>query len=246
LEKISKSLEKTPDFCVIIFHENESADKRTGLYKKIQKYGKIEEFKHKSPNEITRWIMDQSRNKDIKITPLTASYLTNHCGIELWKISNELEKLKIYAQNKEITNEMIDNLTTPSITSSIFKLTDKIAEKNTKEALKTLKNLQESGEDITRVFFMIVRHFRILIQAHDLIQKKETQTGIAKRLKQHPFVIQKTSAQSRNFTQEKLEKIYGHLLKIDKDFKTGSIKIIKGDNRAYILAIEKLIIDCCQ
>lgn len=246
LEKIAKNLEKTPDFCVIVFQETGGVDKRLGIYKKIGKLGKIEEFTEKSPQEAMQWVLNKAKKHQLTISVPTANYLVNHCGNELWTLSNELEKLRLYANGQEITSTMIDTITIPSLSASIFKLTDKIAEKNSRQALQILKTLQESGEEVTKVFFMIVRHFRILIQIHDMLQKNEPRISIGKRLKQPPFVIQKSSIQSQNFDSQKLEKIYQNLLEIDHDFKTGKIRIIKEDNRAYCLAIEKLIINCCQ
>lgn len=246
LEKLSKAIEKTPDFCILVFQESGSIDKRLGLYKKISKLGTVEEFKEKNPSEITSFILTKARREEIKISPLVANYISTHCGSDLWTISNEIKKLKLFAQDKEVTTTMVDQLTTPSLSASVFKLTDTITEKDSRKALQILKTLDENGEELTKIFFMIVRHFRILIQVHDMVQKNESRGTIQKRLKQHPFVIQKTSTQSKNFTSQRLEEIYGKLLEIDKNFKTGVVRIQQGDNRAYSLAIEKLIIDCCR
>ncbi|MEK7086110.1 MAG: hypothetical protein AAB953_03810, partial [Patescibacteria group bacterium] len=90
------------------------------------------------------------------------------------------------------------------------------------------------------------RHFRILIQVHELINKGENSFTITKKLQQHPFVIQKTSYQEKNFSKEKLEKIYQQFLEIDTKVKTGIIKSYKTDEKEFELAIEKLIIDCCK
>ena len=245
-KKVSQALEKTPDFAIIVFHETGSPDKVASLFKKIKKIGIIEEFKHLTPAQLTKWILDRAKKEDIKINSQTAHYLSLHCGTELWRISSELEKLKIFAANKEITTKMIDDFVTPSLSASIFKLTDAIAGKNPKQSLKTLETLKETGEELTRIFFMIVRHFRILIQVHEMAGKRESPAAITKKLKQHPFVIQKTLSQSKNFTSEKLEDIYQKLLQIDIDFKTGVIKTYQQDDSEYKLAIEKLIIDCCS
>jgi DNA polymerase-3 subunit delta len=246
LKQMATSIEKTPDFCIIIFHENKSADKRTSLYKKIVKIGKVEEFKAPAPPEIANWIIQKAKKEGIKISMANAHYLSQHAEPELWQISNELEKLKIYANGEEITQEMIDKLIKISLTASIFKFTDAIGQKNTKQSIKTLETLKENGEELGKIFFMLVRHFRILIQVQDMISKGEPEHSITKKLGQHPFVIKKTCQQSRNFTSEGLVKIYQELLEIDKNSKIGIIKSIQGDYSEYQLAIEKLIINCCK
>ncbi len=243
---ISDSLEKTPDFCIVVFHETSEIEKTTSVYKKIKTIGKIEEFAPLSPAELTKWILNKAKKETININSKTANFLTLHCGCELWRISNELEKLQTFADGKEITQKMIEDLITPSLSASIFRLTDSISEKNAKESLKTLETLSSTGEELSRIFFMIVRHFRILLQVHEMAKKNENKLTITKKLKQHPFVIQKTLSQSKVFTTEKLENIYQNLLKIDTDFKTGMIKTYQGDDSEYKLAIEQLIINCCS
>jgi len=243
-KRVAESLKRVPDFCILIFHENGKADKRTALYKKIEKEGKIEEFKEKSPLEIAKWAAERATKKGISLAITQANYFAEHCGSNLWQLENEIDKLALH--KGPITNETIDTITTPSLTASIFRVTDKVAEQNAREALKTLKTLQDNGEDMIKILFMIVRHFRILIQIHDLIHHKESTSSIASKLKQPPFVIQKGVQQSRNFTYERLKQINEELLKIDTDFKTGKIKILKQDNRELHLAIEKFIINCCQ
>lgn len=245
-KQLAKNLEKTPEFCILIFFESEQPDKTNPVFKKIAKIGKLEEFKAPNINEISNWILERAKKENIKINFGTANYLGQYAGSDLWTISNELEKLKNFAEEKEISKEMIDEICIPSLSASIFKLTDDIAAKKEKNSLKTFEILRESGEDLIKVFFMIVRHFRILIQVSEMINKGENNFSITKRLKQHPFVIQKTSAQSKNFTIKKLEEIYEKLLEIDKKVKTGIIKSYKTDNREFHLAIEKLIIDCCN
>ncbi len=244
LKRITETLKRVPDTSILIFHENKKADKRTTLYKKLVQLGTVEEYSEKTTLEAARWAADRAAKKGLTLPYPQASYFAEHCGSNLWQLENELEKLALHGG--PITNEVIEKLTTPSLTASVFKLTDSIAQKNTKVALNTLKTLQDSGEDMIKVFFMIVRHFRILIQTHDLIHNNESPGSIAKKLKQAPFVVSKGLQQSKNFTHQSLRKIYANLLEIDTGFKTGKIRIQAADNRAYNLAIEKLIINCCR
>ncbi len=240
---ISEALNRAPDFCIIVFHETGPPDKVGSLYKKIKKIGKLEEFTPLTPAQLTNWIQKKCKTIDIS----TANYLAIHCGNELWRISTELKKLEVYAgPATQITKKMIDELVTPALSASIFKLTDAISERKPTQSIKTLETLKETGEELTRVFFMIVRHFRILIQVHEMAGKNENQHSITQKLKQHPFVIQKTLQQSRNFTSEQLEEIYEKLLEIDVKFKTGIIKTYQQDDSEYKLEMEKLIIECCR
>ena len=243
---LAANLEKIPESTVIIFQESESPDKRLSLYKKLKKIAKTEEFKTLTTSQLNKWILDRSQTLGLNMSFSAASYLSEHCGSDLWTIKNEIQKLESYANGRTITAQMINEITTPSLHSSIFKLTDSIAAKKAKEAIQTLTILNESGEDLIRSFYMIVRHFRILIQIKELSQQGESRSSMQKKLKQHPFVIQKSASQCQNFSQEKLTQIYANLLIIDTKTKTGQIQISSVDNRALQLEVEKLILQCCS
>ncbi|MFA7685275.1 MAG: hypothetical protein WCX95_00560, partial [Candidatus Gracilibacteria bacterium] len=96
------------------------------------------------------------------------------------------------------------------------------------------------------IFFMIVRHFRILIQVKEMLDKNENQNTMIKKLQLHPFVIQTACKQAKNFTIPQIENIYKTLLDIDRKVKTGVIKGYAENNSEFQLAIEKLIINCCK
>ena len=245
-EKLAGDLSKVPKSCILIFHENKAADKRLKIYKQIAKFGKVEEFKPLEPDQISRWITAECKKHNFKISFQAANHFSQTCSHEMWAITNEFEKLRNYCNGEEITKEMIDKIVTPSLNASIFRLTDSIATKDYKDAIHTFKILQECGEDLTRIFFMIVRHFRIMIQIRDMQDKGEPEFSMQKKLKQHPFVIKKTNQQARNFDKEKLVQIYSDLLTLDTRFKTGQIKMTGGDKRNYELEIEKLIVECCS
>lgn len=244
-KKVAEALDDITESCILAFHENEMPDKRTTLFQKISKTGEAKEFPAMSPREVSKIILERSIIQNIKISAQISDYLSEYCGPDLWIISKELEKLATYANGKEITKEMIDELCCPSISASIFKLTDAIAARNKKESLRIFTNLRESGEEIPKTFYMIVRHFRMLIQIHEMLEKKENQFSITKKLKLNPYVVQIVSKQCKNFTTEKLTEIYGKLLQIDIDSKTGIIKSLQGDDSEFALAVEKFIIDCC-
>lgn len=235
-----------PEFCILVFTENVPPDRRTSLFKKLASISNTEEFEPPSPPELTAWISDEVKARGGEIARPEADFLGFQVGPNLWQISNEINKLISASENKPITKKLILDLVTPSLSSSIFKLTDAIAAKDRADALRVFKILCESGEDIMMIFYMIVRHFRILIQVKYLMDQGTDPRSIAKELKLHPFVTSNATKQSQNFQAETLKKIYSFLLEIDKNFKSGKIKISAEDNRELLLEIERFIIKTCN
>jgi len=246
LTKVSEQIDKVPEETILVFFEEGTVDKRTKLYKNLTKKADIEEFKLMNPQQTTKWILDHAKKKNLQIDFATANYLSNYSSSSLWKLSSELEKLSLYANGEQVTQTMINEVTTPSLSASVFLLTDQISQKVPKKALKTLETIADSGEDLTKVFYMIARQFRLLIQIKDMLENNESQPFIVKKLKQHPFVVQKTSQQCKNFNFSELKRSHRALLKIDEDFKTGRIKTSTTDQKELRLAIEQFILKSNQ
>jgi len=245
-KKIADFLEEElPDFTVIVFIEAEMPDKRSSLFKKINKIGNLEEFELLIGPNLTRWIITKANEKDLLISPNIADYIGRIAGSDLWNLNNELDKLKSYSRTSKITQEAVDDLVHPNLTASIFKFTDYLAQKNRKGSLSTMNVLIESGEDIVKIIFMIVRHFRILLQVKDLKDRGISKSEIMDKLKLHPFVISTMIEQCPNFTREKLKAVYNALLKIDTGIKTGKIKLLADDKTELRLALEQFIHAVC-
>lgn len=243
---IAEELPKVPDFTVLVFIENEKPDARTTLYKKLKTVGQLQPFEAKVEGELESWIKTQMNQKKASIGPRETRILAETVGPNLWQMSQEIEKLTLHANGNPITAEDIEALTSPNITTSVFKLTDALSQKNPKGALKMLKILLESGEDLIKVIFMIVRHFRILLQVRACLDKKMDKAQITQKLKEHPYVIMTAMTQAKSFDLNILKTIYRNLLNLDSDLKSGKIKTIAGNNTELRLAVEKFIVGLAQ
>ena len=72
---------------------------------------------------------------------------------------------------------------------------------------------------------MVVRQFRLLIQAREILDGRGNQNDVARALGVHPFVAEKTTQQAAHFSIETLEQIYRRLLRVDEEVKTGQLTL---------------------
>ncbi len=245
-KKVAEFLEEgVPDFCIVVFYESKLPDKRSALYKKLNKVGHIEEYKPLMGPELTRWISKKAEKIGLQLSFGLADYLGQVAGGDLWNLDNELNKLKLYSKTNPITREVIDELVHPNLTTNIFKFTDFIAQRNAKGSIGTLNVLLDSGEDLMKIIFMIVRHFRILIQVKDLMDRGNAKSDIISKVKEHPYTISTTMQQSPNFSAGALRSIYDSLLQIDIGIKTGKIRMLADDKKELMLALEKFVYRVC-
>jgi DNA polymerase-3 subunit delta len=82
---------------------------------------------------------------------------------------------------------------------------------------------------------MVIRQFRLLLLAREVLDSNGNQKDVEKALGVHPFVAEKTTRQARSFTLPLLERIYHRLLEIDEGAKTGQV--------ALDLALDMLVVE---
>lgn len=194
---------------IVIFWA-EDVDSKNKLFQFLKKKAKVQEFKFLKGNQLNNWIKDYVKKEKADIENLAVEKLVEYVGSDLWRMSNELDKLISFS--RDIKEESIKKLVKPEIDVNIFDLIDALGVKNKKRALELIHDHLKKGESEGYLLNRFVYQFRNLIKV---------KTGGGKDL--HPFVFRKTQSQVRNFDFDELKKIYRKLLEIDLDIKTGKI-----------------------
>lgn len=245
-KKMAEYLERIPEFCILIFSETENVDRRLSLFKKIQKHGELVEFRVIAGSKLLGWIEKRIAASGGKIEKEALIFLSELVAGDLYRLENEIAKLIGYAGTRPITKRDTELLVNTQLSTSVFRLTDGMGQKNKKVSLATLHQLIETGEPLHHILYMIMRQFRIITCVKDLTNQGMNQYEITAKLKEHPFVISNTMSQARNFSLEQLKRAYKLLIRIDTKLKSGGIKVLAGDNREFILALDRLVLDLCK
>ncbi len=196
------------------------------LRKWVQKAGSralLQTFALPSLNEMPVWIMNRARELGGQFHPSAAQALANHTGNDTRLASLEIEKLLTYVDfTRRIEADDVELLVAAGGQSNIFDMVDALATGNKTTALKQLRALLEEQE-ILLVFGMIVRQFRLLIQAREILDERGTAATIQQEMGQVRFVADKLYLQAQRFSMQELEGIYHHLLEIDEAMKTSQM-----------------------
>jgi len=207
---------------VFLFFQEGKADERTAMFKLLKKKAKAQEFKKLSGAKLKNWIKKEFQKYNVKTTEKVINFLAENIGNDLWRMSNEIQKLASY--KKEINLEDVKKLVRLKIEADIFKTIDAIAQKNKKEALKLLHKHIDKGDSPIYLLSMINYQFRNLLIVKDLVDKKLPYNLIVKKSGLHPFVVKKTYSVCNRFDLENLKKIYKKILIFDLKIKTGQIE----------------------
>ncbi|MDW7740371.1 MAG: DNA polymerase III subunit delta [Bacillota bacterium] len=209
-------------------------DKRRRLYKYIDTNGLAVECEPLKGEALTSWINNKVQliGKQIERPALERLLLAGNQN--LYNISNELEKYCTYLDEEEqvITAEIVDFLHSGDIQGDVFKLSDAVTEGEFNKAYHLLELLYRKREKPLLIFFMLVRHYRLMLQAKSLLEEGIPASEFPKALEVHPFVARKLREQAARYEQKTLEKILIELQQFDLKIKTG---LLDPEQALYLL-----------
>lgn len=185
---------------------------------------------------ILRWMQEQASLRGVSIDRGAALALMDRVQSDLVLASSEIDKLSAYVgEGEKISRETVDILTPYSADASIFDMVDALGERDGARALTQLHRLLDEGDDPLRIFGMITRQFRLILQMRELVDMglpfvdAGRQIGIPQR-----FVADKIARQARRYPSlSYLDRIYEYLLSVDIEMKTGKID--------PVLALDRLV-----
>jgi DNA polymerase-3 subunit delta len=185
--------------------------------------------------EMPRWIESEAKKQGGKIEPDAAARLSEMVGEDTRIAAQEVTKLLTYVNfERPIRLLDVEKVSIVSAQGSVFELVDALGQNDGKKAQRVLHQLLED-EEAFELWGMVIRQFRLLLQAREMLDEHIAVQEIQKTLGLHEFVAQKVCKQAGHFPLSALEAIYHKLLEIDEGAKTSQVPLD--------LALDTLIVE---
>lgn len=198
----------------------EKLDKRSGLFKWLKSNANINEFAALDRRTLPGKIKSMLNEKKVNIRSDAFQYLTTTLPPDLVQIGQEIKKLKLFAKNNELTLEQVQGLLFGGQQANVFQFFDLLGERKP-QALPHLRKLLESGEEASKLFFMLVNHMRSLLLIKALQSEGLRPPDIAKQSGSAPWMVNRRLQQTRQWSLEELIQVIHQLQEIDVQIKRG-------------------------
>jgi DNA polymerase-3 subunit delta len=229
-KKFEEFMEKVPDTARLILYEGIEPKEveKHWLVKwaaKNTKLVKMQAFMLPRPWEMTGWIVNETRSQGGTIEPAAAAKLAEMVGVNTRQAGQEIAKLLAYVNwERQVRVQDVEAVSIVTAEESIFDFVDSLSSGDGKSAQHLLHRLLEN-DDAFSLWGMVIRQFRLLLLAREVLDSRGGKEEVAQALGVHPFVAEKTAGQARRFTLPVLEQIYHRLLEIDEGAKTGQVTL---------------------
>lgn len=229
VDKLLDYLPELPDTARLVFLEPKGLPENSRIVKLARSADNGYELKVDLPEgaQLERWVQKAVADQGGEMTPSAANLLAANVGSELEILDNEIAKLVLYKDGEgPIDVDDVLLLSPYAAEASIFDLVDALGGRQAARASELLQKKLSEGADPFYLFAMFVRQFRLLIQVREMLDAGERVPGIAAQLRVSPYVAGKLAQQAQGFSMSQLEQIYGRLLEIDVDVKTGQADML--------------------
>ena len=237
-KKFEQFIASAPDTVCLVIHEQvdtrryrdasrqEKEDQKHWLVRWGGRAGlHLERYALPAPWEMTEWIVNETRNQGGDIAPAAASKLAEMVGVDTRQAGQEIAKLLAYVDwSRQVNLADVESLSLVTAQESVFDFVDSLAKGNGHTAQRLLRRLLEN-EDPFALWGMVIRQFRLLLMAREVLDAHGNKDTVAQALGVHPFVAEKTVAQARALTLDALERIYHELVEVDEGVKTSQFTL---------------------
>lgn len=221
-KKLVTHLEKeTSD--TIIFWEEGVPRKNATLFVWLQKNASVaEENKDLQGAELEKWITAKCADEGVGIARDALRELILYVGGDLWRMSQEIKKLACYADG-EISLGDVQALVHGRTDADMFQTIEAITARDRSRAMTLLKKQLAKGDEPFHIFSMYAYQVRTLLLVSGVVQEtgSSDKNTVARTLKMHPFVAQKSMAVVQRVSHNDLKKMHKSITILDHDVKQG-------------------------
>lgn len=234
----SNRLKDIPDYVTLLFDETE-LDKRSSLYKLLQKSGMAVEFEYLSETDMVSWIEREARKYKKTISRNNAQYMAGICDEGISYVKNELDKLINFCDS-EITLSDIDRMVSKSLTVRVFELTDSIMTGNANLAVSLMNDFKTVKESAFKILYLLSGTFDKMLRSKLMLAEGASYGEIAEKTGLKPFLVKKYIESGKRFKEDYLVERIMRVADIDLSIKEGSIDEWTALEQYVIESVEKV------
>lgn len=227
---------KDPNPSTCLLMTSSELKKKDALYRGISPNTVVIERKRPYGKALVRWVISRFSSLGMEADEDIARTLIDVAGSGLMELSQEIEKVSLFAGDRTSVQQSDLEATVPGGVESIFSLLDAVGEGNKPAAFTLMRKLTDVGNRPEFILHMIARHHRQLLRGKSLVSGGRTALEAAGDVGiRFPGLKEKYAKQLKGITGEKLENRIRTISDCDLKLKTGSIP--------HEILLDKLLVD---
>lgn len=183
LAELSRTLPNIPPDSHLLLTSNSKPDGRSKAVKLLQQHGEVQEFSLTptwKTEDLLANVRQVAQQTGVKLAPAAQELLTEAVGNDTRQLFMELEKLRLFGGERELSAAEVASLVTTSSQNSL-QLAAVIRQGDTAQALGLVADLIRQNEAPLRIVASLTRQFRTWMWVKLLSEAGERETQVIAR-----------------------------------------------------------------
>ncbi|MEO8845335.1 MAG: DNA polymerase III subunit delta, partial [Kofleriaceae bacterium] len=206
-----------PNPSTVIVAITSKLDKRLKTFATASKKGWLHVLE--APRQLAPWVRNEAKLRNVEIDGNAITRLVETVGSDLSRLALSVEQLGMYAGNRAVTSDDVDELIADTRERSVFELTDAIGAADRPRALAAVASLCDQRESAVGVVVMLARHIRQLSLVHVMRSDNIPRGAWGSRIGVPPFVVDKLANQAKHYSPRSLANATRRLANADRALK---------------------------
>lgn len=203
-----------PDNLLLIITEKlDGAVQKSKWFKAVESLGQHIQVWPVTAAQLPRWIGLRLQSAGLRADSDAIDLLVSRIEGNLLAAVQEIEKLKLLADNNHINYELMASVVADSARYDVFGLADKTLHGDARAAVKTLQGLRSEGTEPINILWAITRDIRVLIQVSQAVSQGKHFDWAAKQAgvweKRQPLIQAALRRHKPAYLQQLLRKANG-------------------------------------
>ena len=217
LQNVFANIAELDDVLVIIA-SYEKIDRRKKITKLITKNFNVVETKIR-PFELSKTVRNLISMEGYQITSSALNLLLERSDQVLDTVLGNYNKLKMVANDKKITTELVEKNVDLSLAQNIFAILDSALSNNYQEALARLSNQLHNGNNPIQILAVFENQLEMILIVKVLSERGRSEAEIVQTLGVHPYRVK--LALKNRLSLGKVAKLLKQAIKLDFNYKSG-------------------------
>jgi len=235
IEKLLSYVEHlVPTTVLVLCYKNKTLDKRKALGKYLAKQKWLFDCLSLKDYQLNDWVVNYAKAKGLGVEPKAAILLAEFIGNDLSGISSAVSKLEVLVGEKKIiTADLVHKNIGFSKDYNIFELQNALSEKNVFKANKIIYHFSKNKKKypFAVTISSLYTFFTKLMKFHFYVGKLSDQE-LAKKVGVHSFFLKQYKVAARNYTKNKLARIFSYLR--DYDMKSKGLNNVSASDEELL------------
>ncbi len=212
-----------PDTAHLMFIEGE-IDKRSKLYKLVQKNGFACELGEQDRSQLGRWAARYLTMAGKKIRNSTMELFLDKTGTSMDNIASEMEKLIAYTGTRDVIEDSdVEAICSQNVEDRVFDMVTEMGLGHTKKALQYYRDLLTLQEAPMRLLHLMRRNFNQLLLAREAMDRDMSAQEAAAYVGVSPWIYRKLTDQARQYSRHGIEDYIRRFYEYDEAIKSGNL-----------------------